>query len=321
MKGPIRISPDTGKNMSEDQIIIPPFLRKGDTIGVVCPAGHMPTSRMRTCFKVLREEWGFEVIKGKTLGTGDGYFSGSDEERAADLQRMLDDDDVDAILCARGGYGVGRIIDRLDFTHFRKRPKWLIGFSDITVLHAHILSQCGVATIHGPMASAFAAGGWQKPSVQSLHRVLRGLKSTYTCDPHPLNRNGTASGILFGGNLSLLAHLVGTPSEVDLRGKILFIEDVGELLYNIDRMLYQLDRAGRLAGLAGLIVGGFTECRDTERPFGQDVLTIISEIVARYSFPVCFGFPVSHGPENMALKSGVHHQLSINIKGVRLKEA
>ena len=243
-----------------EDIIIPPSLRKGDTIGVVCPAGHMPKSRMRTCFKVLRDEWGFRVIEGKTLGTGDGYFSGTDEERAADLQHMLDDDAVDAILCARGGYGVGRIIDQLDLTSFRKRPKWLIGFSDITVLHAHLLSKCGVATIHGPMASAFAAGGWRKPSVQSLHRALRGLKTDLRVDAHPLNRPGTASGVLFGGNLSLLAHLVGTPSEVDLKGKILFIEDVGELLYNIDRMMYQLHRSGRLAGLAGLIVGGFTEC-------------------------------------------------------------
>jgi len=301
-------------------IIIPPSLRKGDTIGVICPAGHMPKSRMRTCFKVLRDEWGFRVVEGKTLGAGDGYFSGTDEERAADLQRMLDDDTVDAILCARGGYGVGRIIDRLDLTAFRKRPKWLVGFSDITVLHAHILSHCGIATIHGPMASAFAAGGWRKPSVQSLHRVLRGLKTDLRCDPHPLNQQGTATGVLFGGNLSLLAHLVGTPSEVDLRGKILFIEDVGELLYNVDRMMYQLHRSGRLAGLAGLIVGGFTECRDTERPFGKDVLQIISEITSAYAFPVCFGFPVSHGPDNMALKSGVPHQLSIGLRGTRLKE-
>jgi len=303
-----------------EDIIIPPSLRKGDTIGVVCPAGHMPKSRMRTCFKVLRDEWGFRVIEGKTLGTGDGYFSGTDEERAADLQHMLDDDAVDAILCARGGYGVGRIIDQLDLTSFRKRPKWLIGFSDITVLHAHLLSKCGVATIHGPMASAFAAGGWRKPSVQSLHRALRGLKTDLRVDAHPLNRPGTASGVLFGGNLSLLAHLVGTPSEVDLKGKILFIEDVGELLYNIDRMMYQLHRSGRLAGLAGLIVGGFTECRDTERPFGRDALHIISDVVSDYTFPVCFGFPVSHGPENMALKSGLVHQLNVSIKGVRLKE-
>ena len=280
----------------------------------------MPRSKMSTCFKVLREEWGFQVVEGKTLGTGDGYFSGTDEERAADLQSMLDNEEVDAILCARGGYGVGRIIDRLDFTAFQKRPKWLIGFSDITVLHAHILSRCGMATIHGPMASAFAGGGWRRPSVQSLHRALRGLKSDYRCDAHPLNRPGIATGVLFGGNLSLLAHLVGTTSEVDLRGKILFIEDVGELLYNIDRMIYQLHRAGRLAGLAGLIVGGFTECRDTERPFGKDALHIISDIITEYTFPVCFGFPVSHGPENMALKSGVIHQLTVGVRATRLKE-
>lgn len=313
-------SPSLKTDVPPDHIIIPPSLRKGDSIGVVCPAGHMPRSKMRTCFKVLREEWGFNVLEGKTLGSGDGYFSGTDEERASDLQRMLDDEKVDAILCARGGYGVGRIIDRLDFTAFRDRPKWLIGFSDITVLHAHILSQCGVATIHGPMAGAFAAGGWRKQSVQSLHLALRGKKTDVRVETHPLNQPGTGTGVLFGGNLSLLAHLVGTPSEVDLKGKILFIEDVGELLYNIDRMMYQLHRSGRLAGLAGLIIGGFTDCRDTDRPFGKDAMAIISDIISAYSFPVCYGFPVSHGPENMALKSGVRHKLTVSVKGVRLKE-
>lgn len=303
-----------------DNINIPPPLRKGDTIGIVCPAGHMPKSRIRTCIKVLKEEWGFRVVEGSTLGAGSGYFSGTDEERAADLQRMLDDDQIDAILCARGGYGVGRIIDQLDFSQLKKRPKWIVGFSDVTVLHAHVLARVGLATIHGPMAGAFASGGWRKPSVESLHRALRGQKLSYAVEHHSLNRPGTATGVLFGGNLSLLAHLVGTPSEVDLQGKILFIEDVGELLYNIDRMMYQLHRAGRLSGLAGLIVGGFTDCRDTDRPFGKQAYDIISDVLEHYSFPVCFGFPVSHGPDNLALKSGVLHQLTINSRGCRLKE-
>ena len=191
-----------------DPIIIPPSLRKGDRIGVVCPAGHMPRSKMRTCFKVLREEWGFKVMEGKTLGTGVGYFSGTDEERAADLQAMLDNEDVDAILCARGGYGVGRIIDHLDFTAFRKRPKWLIGFSDITVLHAHILSRCGVATIHGPMASAFAGGGWRKPSLQSLHRALRGTGVAGLA--------GMAAAREFSEGVSLLRPLLSLPREAVL---------------------------------------------------------------------------------------------------------
>jgi muramoyltetrapeptide carboxypeptidase len=294
------------------RIVIPPYLKKGDLIGMVCPAGHMPKSRMRTCIKVLREHWGFKVREGRTLGAGETYFSGTDEERLSDLQEMLDDPEVKAVLCARGGYGVGRIIDGVDFARFKKSPKWVVGFSDITVLHAHIYNRFGIATLHAPMAGAFNAGGWKSASVVSLHRALIGERSRYNSVPHDFDRRGRAKGTLIGGNLALLSHLVGSPSQPDTSRCILFLEEVGEQLYNIDRMLHQLKRAGMLKGLAGLVVGGFTECRDTDRPFGQTAYEIVRDIVGEYSYPVCYGFPVSHGRENIALKVGCMHDLSVS---------
>ena len=312
--------PTIDMSASVKLIVIPPYLRKGDLIGMVCPAGHMPKSRMRTCMRVLKQEGGFRVREGRTLGAGEGYFSGTDDERLSDLQEMLDDPEVKAVLCARGGYGVGRIIDRVDFSSFRKKPKWVVGFSDITVLHAHIHSRFGIATLHAPMAGAFNAGGWKGASVGSLHRALTGKKSLYKTEPHGFDRRGHARGPLIGGNLALLSHLVGSRSEPDTEGCILFLEEVGEQLYNIDRMLHQLKRAGKLKGLAGLVVGGFTECRDTDRPFGQTAYGIVRDIVAEYGYPVCYGFPVSHGRDNLALKSGCTHELRVNRRGTVLFE-
>lgn len=306
--------------MPNKETVIPPYLKKGDTIGIICPAGHMPKSRMRTCIRVLREEWGFRVKEGLTLGAGDNYFSGTDEERCADLQQMLDDPAVKAVLCARGGYGVGRIIDRIDFSGFRSHPKWVIGFSDVTVLHAHIHARYGVATVHGPMAGAFNKGGWKEEYVQSLHRVLTGRKSRYLAAPHPHDRSGKAEGMLVGGNLALLTHVIGTPSDIDTKGKILFVEDVGEQLYNIDRMFHQLKRSGKLEGLAGLIIGGFTDCKDTDRPFGMEVDDIISRLVQEYAYPVCHGFPVSHGKDNVALKCGCLYSLTVSAKRTVLQD-
>lgn len=276
---------------------------------------------MRTCIRVLEEEWGFRVRRGRTLGAGKGYFSGTDAERLADLQGMLDDDEVRAVLCARGGYGVGRIIDDIDFSRFLHRPKWIVGFSDITVLHMHVHARYGVATLHAPMAGAFNAGGWRGPFVGSLHRALAGGRAEYRCPPHPYNRQGVAEGPLLGGNLALMAHLVGTSSFPDTEGCILFMEDVGEQLYNIDRMMRQLLRAGKLDRPAGLVVGGFTDCRDTERPFGQTAYEIIRDVVAPFGYPVCYGFPVSHGKENVALKSGLPHRLEISAEGTCLSES
>jgi Uncharacterized proteins, homologs of microcin C7 resistance protein MccF len=301
-------------------IKIPPYLRPGQTIALVCPAGFMKMEKAQTCIDIL-QQWGYRVKTGATLGSNSPtYFSGTDEERLNDFQQMLDDDEVHAILCARGGYGLTRIIDGINFKKYKKRPKWIIGFSDITVLHAHIYTNYGISTLHAPMAGAFNEEGYKNEFVQSLKNVLEGKKIKYECPVHEFNKKGEAIGELVGGNLALLAHLIGTPSDIKTKGRILFLEDVGEYLYNIDRMLRQLKRSGKLEKLAGLIIGGFSESKDTERPFGQDAYEIIHDIVKEYDYPVCFGFPVSHEKENYALKVGVGYKLKVGKSKVSLEE-
>jgi muramoyltetrapeptide carboxypeptidase len=298
----------------------PPNLKKGDTIAITCPAGYMAAEKAQTCINTL-QNWGYQVMVGKTLGSNSqNYFSGSDNDRRDELQAMLDDESINAILFGRGGYGVGRIIDQLDFTKFKKKPKWIIGFSDITVLHSHIYTNFKIATLHAPMAAAFNDDGFKNEFVQSLQKALAGKKATYKCAANPFNKKGTATGELVGGNLCLLAHLTGTPSDINTKNKILFIEDIGEQIYNIDRMLYQLKRSGKLKNLAGLVVGGFTDMKDTDRPFGKTVQEVIQAIVAEYKYPVCFNFPVSHGAANYALKVGGKYELAISNKQAKLTE-
>jgi muramoyltetrapeptide carboxypeptidase len=298
----------------------PPYLEPGNTIGITCPAGYMASGKVTACIHKL-QSWGFEVMQGKTVGSDSvNYFSGTDEERLDELQAMLDDKNIHAILFGRGGYGMGRIIDRLDFKKFRKNPKWLIGFSDITILHTHLLSNHSIATIHGPMAGAFNIENGDTRSIDSLHDALSGKKANYKCNPHPLNRNGKVSGKLVGGNLALLAHVIGTDSDFDTKNRIFFIEDIGEYLYNADRMLHQLKRSGKFDKIAGLVIGGFTDMKDTERPFGKTISAIIHDLIAGFDFPVCFDFPVSHSVNNLALKIGLEYQLKITAAHTLLKE-
>lgn len=299
----------------------PPYLKKGDTIGIVCPAGYMAPEKVTECIRVLQEEWDFNVKVGKTVG-GDSpnYFSGSDEERLNDFQQMLDDDGVHAVLCARGGYGMGRIIDQVNFKKFKRQPKWIIGYSDITVLHAHLYSNYYISSLHAPMAAAFNDAGYLNRYVQSLKNALDGKWAKYSCEPHELNRTGEGIGELIGGNLALLSNIVGTESDMKTRGRILFIEDVGEYLYNVDRMFFHLKRSGKLSKIAGLIIGGFTDIKDTDRPFGKSVYELIYDVVKEYDYPVCFGFPVSHGKENYALKIGAGYKLKVGKTKVLLEE-
>ena len=270
-------------------IKIPPYLKKGDTIGIVCPSGYMTLEKVETSIKTLKD-WGFIVKLGNTVGgNSKTYFSGTDAERLLDLQMMMDDDDVKAVLCGRGGYGMGRIIDKID-------------------------------SLHAPMSGAFNDGGYKNEFVLSLKSALVGKKIKYACAAHEFNKKGEAIGELVGGNLALLAHLVGTESDLKTKGKILFIEDVGEQKYNVDRMMHQLKRSGKLSKLAGLIIGGFTDTQDTERPFGQDVYEIIRDIISEYDYPVCFDFPVSHSNRNYALKVGVGYKLKVGKSKVILEE-
>ncbi|MEO7265227.1 MAG: LD-carboxypeptidase, partial [Ferruginibacter sp.] len=248
------------------------------------------------------------------------YFSGTDEERCEELQAMLDDKSIKAILFGRGGYGMGRIIDKLDFKKFKKHPKWLIGFSDITVMHCHLFSNYNIASMHAPMAAAFNDGEDNSYYIQTLRKALAGEKQTYKCMPHPFNKKGKTTGTLIGGNLALLAHVTGTASDFDTRDSILFIEDIGEYSYNVDRMLYQLKRSGKFKKLKGIIIGGFTDMKDTERVFGKTVDEIIRDILQDVDIPVCFNFPVSHGKENVALKIGATYTLNVSKEKSTLKE-
>lgn len=299
---------------------LPPYLEKGQTIGLTCPAGYMAAEKAQACIHTL-QDWGYQVMVGKTLGSrSKNYFSGNDTDRLDELQAMLDDDRIHAILFGRGGYGLGRIIDRIDFTRFKKKPKWLIGYSDITVIHSHLNRRFKIASLHAPMAAAFNDGQHNNEYILSLKNALKGKKAKYSCGAHVLNRPGKAVGELVGGNLSLLAHLCGTPSAPDTKNKILFLEDIGEYIYNMDRMLYQLKRNGMLDQLAGLVIGSFTDIKDTERPFGKTICEVISDVVTEYKFPVCFGFPVGHVNENLALKSGANYSLEVSAKKVRLTE-
>ncbi|MFP5039424.1 LD-carboxypeptidase [Parasediminibacterium sp. JCM 36343] len=300
-------------------ILTPPYLTKGDTIGIVCPSGYMQADKVVACIETL-QQWGYTVKTGKTVGGQHHYFSGTDAERKADFQEMLDDRNVKAILCGRGGYGLSRIIDDIDFTKFKQNPKWIIGFSDITVLHAHIHQQLKIATLHAPMAAAFNDDGFKNEYVQSVKAAIAGDKYSYFCPSHTLNKIGTAQGQLIGGNLSIVAHLIGTKSSYDTAGKILFLEDVGEYLYHIDRLFIQLKRNGMLDNLAALVVGGFTDMKDTTIPFGEDIYAIINHHLTSYQYPLCFDFPVGHQTNNYALKVGVVHELKITSTSVQLKE-
>lgn len=298
---------------------IPPYLKKGDTIGIICPSGFMPLEKVQTCISTLKT-WGYKVVVGKTVGHQNNYFSGTDDERLADLQIMLNDKNIKAILCARGGYGLSRIIDNIDFSFFKKNPKWVIGYSDITLLQSHIHTHLKIASLHAPMAAAFNDGEDKNEYILALQKVLKGQKQNYSCSPPPFNNIGSVEAELVGGNLSLIAHSIGTSSSFKTRGKILFLEDIGEYLYHIDRLFVQLKRSGFLKDIKGLVLGGFTDMKDTVIPFGKNVDELIYEHTKDLKIPVCFHFPIGHQTENYPLKIGVKYQLKVTAKKVSLKE-
>lgn len=301
----------------QDQIIVPPYLTAGSTVGITCPCSYVSEERVSHAITVL-QQWGYTVKPGKTIGMRDIYFSGTDAERLADLQAMLDDPAIDAIVMGRGGYGMSRIIDQLDFSNFVRKPKWITGFSDITVLHNHIFNNYGIATLHSPMCGAFKPETEQEAHLLSFKNALAGAPLEYVIPHAAHNRNGRAEAVLTGGNLSLLVHLEGSASEVNTDGKILFLEDIGEHLYKIDRMMLTLKRAGKLSNLKGIIFGGFTDMEDTDKPFGQTVEEILWDKVKEYDYPVCFNFPCGHQDINYTLTLGDTHILEVTETGSRL---
>ncbi|MEO5649995.1 MAG: LD-carboxypeptidase [Ginsengibacter sp.] len=303
---------------------VPPYLKKGDVIGITCPSGHISLEECQSAINKMKE-WGFEIRVGMTVGARDFTFAGSDEERAKDLQQMMDDPEIKAIMLGRGGYGAVRIIDAIDFTKFEKRPKWIIGFSDATVFHLHINHNYGIATLHSKMCNSFPddflqAEKTQIDSIDSIRQCLVGNAMKYTALPNSYNRPGVATGALIGGNLTIIDNLCGSISNVYTDKKILFIEDVGEYLYKIDSMLWNAKRSGKFEKLKGLIVGSFTtKAEDPGKEFGKTVCEMVMEKVKDYEYPVCFDFPVGHIKENYALKCGMKHKLIVSAEGTRLE--
>jgi muramoyltetrapeptide carboxypeptidase len=294
----------------------PPALRSGDQVAIVCPARKVSHAELEAAIAILTA-WGLEVVLGATVTAEHHQFAGSDAVRCQDIQQQLDDPSIRAILCARGGYGTTRIIDQLDFSRFADNPKWIAGFSDITTLNCHLLA-LGHESIHGVMPLLFNQEGGEQ-ALESLRCALFGEPISYFTPQHPFNQLGTATGELIGGNLSLLQTITGTASDCSLAGRILFIEDIDEYLYNIDRMMVHLDRTGKLASLAGLLVGHFTDSKDNAIPFGQTPYEIIQTYAAKYNFPVAYGFPVGHEPLNMALICGRKAQMTVDADGVRVE--
>ena len=290
-------------------MIQPPYLKKGDKIGIVSPARSITFDEVHPAIRFFQRH-GLEVVLGSYIFSRFHQFAGTDEQRRKDFQQMLDDDKIRAIICARGGYGTVRIIDKLDFTKFCEHPKWIVGFSDVTVLHAHINRQFGIETLHAAMPVNIQAEK-QGDTLQTMVNALCGYRISYTLKKQALSRAGNADGLLIGGNLSILCNLMGTPSEPDTAGKILFIEDLDEYLYHIDRMMMNLKRAGKLARLTGLIVGGMSKMKDNLIPFGLTANEIIAETVSEYNYPVCFDFPAGHVEPNLALILGRKATLTV----------
>ncbi len=285
----------------------PPSLKKGDAIGLVAPARRISKQELSKALEII-ESRGYKGVQGNSLFAMENQFAGTDEERAADFQQMIENPKVKAIFAVRGGYGCVRIVDKIDFRPLLKNPKWLVGYSDFTVFHNQLIN-IGIQSLHATMPLNFA--GNTPEALDSLFDVLEGKKPHYRWPAHPLNRLGKASGVLVGGNLSVLYSLMGSGSFPETAGKILFLEDLDEYLYHIDRMMMALKRAGVLENLAGLIIGGMTKMNDNTVSFGKTAEEIIRESVEEYSFPLAFGFSAGHQPDNLTLIMGAEVRLEV----------
>ncbi|HQI46225.1 MAG TPA: LD-carboxypeptidase [Bacteroidales bacterium] len=294
-------------------MIRPPFLKKGDTIGIAATARKISEAELMPAITKFRE-WGFQVLLSEALYAEDHQFAGTDQQRLSGFQKLLDNNTVKAIIIARGGYGTVRLIDEIDFTSFKKNPKWIIGYSDVTVLHSHIHQNFGIETIHATMPLNFPKNNNESIALSSLYNALTNNNIEYIINRLSTEKTGETTGILTGGNLSLLYALSGTVSDIYTNGKILFLEDIDEYLYHIDRMILQLKRCGKLKNLAGLIVGGMTDMKDNQIPFGKNAYEIIADAVKEYDYPVCYGFPAGHIEDNRALILGRKISLAVTEK-------
>lgn len=291
-------------------MIRPPHLRQGDKVALVATAKKVDQGQIDGAIQEI-QSWGLEVVLGQNLYAKDRQFAGTDVQRTVDLQWALDQTEIRAVFFARGGYGTARIIDALDWSGFFNAPKWLCGFSDLTVLHSHVNRNIHVETLHATMPIFFKDGVPNEGS-ESLKHALFGQNQSLEWRPHLLNRKGEAHGELVGGNLSVLYSIMGTPSQMDFEGKLLFLEDLTENLYHVDRMMMQLKRAGHLSKLKGLIVGQFTEMIDNAVPFGRNIEEIILEAVEGFDYPVAFDAPIGHVEANYAIYHGKRYTLETN---------
>lgn len=297
--------------------IIPPYLQPGDEVAILSPASFPPTENWKQGVEVL-ENWGLRVRMAPNYLSRHFGLGGTDAERLSDLQQMLDDPSIKAIFPIRGGYGSSRLLDSLDFSGFKTHPKWIVGFSDITALLCEV-DRLGFASIHGPMPHNFCQKGGEA-ALQNLHSLLFEGSTSVSAPSHPLNRLGEASAEIIGGNLSLLCHLIGSPTFASTAGKILFLEEIGERLYHVDRMLLQLKRAGLFQNLSGLIVGGFTDCNEASLTIGKTAFELVAEHTSGTSYPIAFDFPAGHIPNNQPLVFGVKTKLLVNAAGVQLTD-
>lgn len=297
-------------SQAQNQKVMPEFLKKGDTVGITATARKVDLENLAPAIQLL-ESWGLKVVIGRTIGKEENQLAGPDWLRATDFQEMLDNPNIKAIWGAKGGYGTVRIIDKIDFTNFKKKPKWVVGFSDMTILHSHI-NNMGIGTLHAMMALSTKTAAPE--SSESLRKALFGEKLEYRVPCHNFNREGKAEGELVGGNLSVLFSLMGSKSEINYNGKILFIEDLDEYLYHIDRMMMNLKRNGYFDGLKGMVIGGMTSMNDNEIPWGKDALEIIQDVTKGFSFPVVYNFPAGHLKDNRALILGKKVSLEVNDK-------
>jgi len=280
----------------------PNYLKKGDSIALIATAKKIDRGELNGAISEI-ESWGLKVVLGPNLYSTDRQFAGTDEQRASDLQWAIDHNEVNAVLFARGGYGTARIIDMIEWSNFSRNPKWLCGFSDLTVLHSHVNRHLNIETLHSTMP-IFFKDGIKNEGSESLRKALFGELNTVKWKSHSLNRTGEVSGEIIGGNLSVLYSITGTPSQPDYQDKILFLEDLTENLYHLDRMMMQFKRAGHLSKLKGLVVGQFTEMEDNAVPFGKSVEEIIKDAVAEFNYPVAFNAPIGHVVYNEAVFCG-----------------
>lgn len=291
-------------------MIFPPTLHKGDRIRVVAPAGKVSKEKVMPGIELLQEV-GYEVLLGNHVFDKHFQYAGTDHQRLADFQEALNDPMTRAIICARGGYGSVHLIDQLDFSPLLTNPKWIAGFSDITLFHV-LLNKLRIASVHGAMPAFYIDNKKPARSFYSLLEALTLGRSQVEMESNAFNRPGHCTGELVGGNLSLIYSLQGTPWQLQTKGKILFLEDVSEYLYHLDRMMHNLRLSGQLNGLSGLVLGGFSEMKDNDSPFGKSSYEIIREAVQEYDFPVCFDFPAGHIPKNLSLIMGAQYALEVD---------